>query len=177
VAHLAPSFAEIGKKVLLIDADLRRPTTHTHFQLENGRGLSDVLAGRIPFREAIVQIEHNLYLLPAGPVCPGSSDLIGSRISGLLEEAYREFEMVIVDSPALVACPESQQIAAFADGTVVVVKARSTTSKELARTLSALSRARANIMGLALNQVKSSDGITYGYYPSSYVDYARRGTA
>ena len=173
-AHLAASFAEIGKKILLIDADLHRPTAHTRFNLDNSRGLSDVLAGRLPFRKAIVQIEGDLYLLPAGPVCSGMSDLVGTRIAGILEEACGEFEIVIIDAPSLLACPESQQIAAFADGTVVVVKARSTTSNELARTLAGLSRARANIMGIVLNHMKRSDGKAYGYYPSSYVEYARR---
>jgi capsular exopolysaccharide synthesis family protein len=174
-AHLATSIAEIGKKVLLIDADLRRPTVHTNFNLSSDRGLSDVLMGKLPWRDAIIRVgPQELYMMPAGQASRHASDLIGGGISDLLEKVYSDFEMIIIDAPSMLGCPESQQMAALADSVVVVVKARSTTSKELTRTLSALQRARANILGLVINKVTRSDRAAYGFYPSSYADYARR---
>jgi len=174
-AHLATCFAEIGKKVLLVDADLRRPTVHAHFDSSNDKGLSDVLMGKIPVHEAIIPIETTkLSVMPAGRTSLDASDLIAAGISDVLAPLHAEFEMIIIDAPSILGCPESQQMAGLADSVVVVVKARSTTDKELAVAVSTLHHAHANIIGLVMNQMKRSDRTAYGYYPPRYADYARR---
>src|SRR5439155_17733205 len=137
--------------------------------------LSDVLMGKIPVHEAMIPIENTkLCVVPAGQVSPDAADLIAGGISDLLGKLYHEFENIIIDAPSILACPESQQMAGLADSVVVVVKARSTTDKELAGTLSMLWHARANIIGLVMNQMKRSDCSACGFYPSRYADYARR---
>jgi capsular exopolysaccharide synthesis family protein len=161
-AHLATDFAQIGKKILLVDADLRRPTIHTHFNLGGHAGLSDVLQGRISWREAMVKIApHDFYVVPAGTRVDGVPDFISSAVADVFRTDCSEFDLVIVDGPAMLDCWESQQLAALTDGVIVVVKGRSTTEKQLGGALSTLLRARANIMGLVVNGVSPSDRMAY----------------
>jgi capsular exopolysaccharide synthesis family protein len=161
-AHLATDFAQIGKKILLVDADLRRPTIHTHFNLGGHAGLSDVLQGRITWREAMIKIAPlDFYVVPAGTRVDGVRDFISSAVADVFRTDCSEFDLVIIDGPALLDCWESQQLAALTDGVIVVVKGRSTTEKQLGDALSTLLRARANIMGLVVNGVSPSDRMAY----------------
>ena len=161
-AHLAADFAQIGKKILLVDADLRRPTIHTHFNLGGNAGLSDMLQGRITWREAMIKIApHDFYVVPAGTRVDGVPDFISSAVADVFRTDCSEFDLVIVDGPAMLDCWESQQLAALTDGVIVVVKRRSTTEKQLGGALSTLLRARANIMGIVVNEVIPSDRMAY----------------
>jgi Mrp family chromosome partitioning ATPase len=112
--------------------------------------------------------------MPAGRTSLDASDLIASGISDVLAPLYDEFDLIIIDAPSVLGCPESQQMSSLADSVVLVVKARSTTDKELFGAVATLLHAQANIIGLVMNQVKRSDRAAYGYYPSRYADYARR---
>jgi capsular exopolysaccharide synthesis family protein len=172
-AHLAVAFAQIGKRILLIDADLRRPSIHKQFGLTGASGLSDVLTGAMDWREAMLRIDpHGLYVMPAGPVSRRASDLIGPGITELLDKVGREFDLVIVDAPPLLGFAESQQLAGVVDSVILVAKAGETRGKAVANSLTALLRARANILGLVMNAVKVTKHSDYGYY-LNYTNYAR----
>ena len=172
-AHLAIAHAEQGKKTLLVDADLRRPSIHRKFGLPATTGLSNVLNGEIGWRDVVLQNEFkpNLSILPAGPTSHRAADLVGPRMGDLLDEFAEEYDLVILDAPPLLGFAEPLQMATFADGVLVISRAGETKRKAVSSVLSALNRLRANVVGVVLNQVKhdTSDGYSYyGHYRNRY---------
>jgi len=164
-AHLAVACAQAGKKVLLIDADLRRPTLHRKFDIAKRLGLSDVLAHRILPVDVIVEANvPGLFVMPAGPPMLNAADLISLGFSGVLAQVSRNFDLVIVDAPPMLGLSETQQLASMVDGVLVITKADSTSAKALAETLAVLTRGRANVLGVVMNQVKFSSLKGFGYY-------------
>ena len=169
-AHLAIANADRGKKTLLVDGDLRRPSLHTKFGLNPHMGFSDVLTGEQLWQDVVVPIEGrpNLSLLPSGPGSHRAADLIGPRLSHLLDEFAKEFDLVILDSPPLLGFAECLQMATAADGVLIISRAAETKRRAVAEVISVLTRLRSNIVGVVLNQVSkntSSDGYSYyGYY-------------
>jgi capsular exopolysaccharide synthesis family protein len=168
-AHLAMACAQIGKRVLMVDADLRRPTLHKQFGVLNRMGLSGVLAGEAPLSQAAIERaiipldQPGLFLMPAGWTGPQhAGDLISMGFAGVLDRVSRDFDLVIVDSPSVLGIAESRELAATVDGTIVVAKAESTSWKALSEAISSLVRSRANVMGVVMNQVKSSS-VDYGH--------------
>ncbi len=178
-AHLAISNADRGRKTLLVDGDLRRPSLHTKFGIKPREGLSNVLNGEMLWQEVVVGIEgkSNLSLLPSGLGAHRAADLIGPRLATLLDEFAKEFDLVIIDSPPLLGFAECLQMAAAADGVLIVSLAAETRRRAVAEVISVLRRLRANIVGVVLNQVSrdtSSDGYAYyGYY--KYGKYGKYG--
>ncbi len=169
-AHLAIANADRGKKTLIVDADLRRPSLHTKFGFTPREGLSNVLTGELPWQDVVVPVEGwpNLSFLPAGLGSHRAADLIGPRLATLLDEFAKEFDLVFLDSPPLLGFAECLQMAAAADGVLIISRAGETKRKAVAELVSVLNRLRANIIGVVLNQVSqntSSDGYSYyGYY-------------
>lgn len=166
-AHLAIANADRGKRTLLIDCDLRRPSLHSKFGLNPREGFSNVLTGDVAWRDVIIPIEGkaNLTLLPAGPGSHRAADLIGPRLSPLLDEFAKEYDLVIMDSPPLLGFAECLQIAAAADGVLIVSLAGETKRKAVAAVVSSLKRLRVNIIGVVLNQVsKNTSSDTYSHY-------------
>ena len=170
-AHLAIAHADHGKKTLLVDGDLRRPSLHAKFGLTPNEGLANVLTGEIPWQGAVIPIEGkaNLSLLPAGLGSHRAADLIGSRLSLLLDEFDKEYDMVILDSPPLLGFAECLQMASAADGVLVVSRAAETKRRSVAEVIASLHRVRANIIGVVLNHF-SHNTSAYGY---SYYGYYR----
>src|ERR1019366_5129085 len=176
-AHLAIANADRGKKTLLVDADLRRPSLHTKFGLTQREGLSNVLTGELPWQDVVVPIagRPSLSFLPAGLGSLRAADLIGPRLATLLDEFAKEFDLVFLDSPPLLGFAECLQMATAADGVLIISQAGETRRKAIAEVISVLTRLRANIIGVVLNQVSqntSADGYSYyGYY--RYGDYQK----
>jgi capsular exopolysaccharide synthesis family protein len=163
-AHLALSCAQVGKKVLLIDADMRRPTVHKQFAINCETGLSEALPGSVAVNDAIVQIEGtSLYVLPAGPVTHMASDLISMGFASILAKLVRDFDLIIIDGPPMLGLAEAQEIASMVDSVLLVAKSGSTTGKAVADAIAGLMRVRANILGVVMNQVKASRS-SYGYH-------------
>lgn len=168
--HLALANADRGKKTLLVDGDLRRPSVHAKFGLTPQVGLSNVLTGELSWQEVVLPVEGkpNLSLLPAGPGSHRASDLMGPRLSTLLDEFAKEYDLVLLDSPPLLGFAECLQIATAADGVLIVSLAGDTRRMAVAEVISVLKRLRANVIGVVLNQVShktSADGYSYyGYH-------------
>jgi capsular exopolysaccharide synthesis family protein len=169
-AHLALANADRGKKTLIVDGDLRRPSIHTKFGLTPREGLSNVLTGELPWQDVVLPVEGrpNLSVLPAGLGSHRAADLIGPRLATLLDEFAKEYDLVILDSPPLLGFAECLQMATAADGVLIISLAGETRRRAVAEVISVLNRLRANIVGVVLNQVSqntSSDGYSYyGYY-------------
>jgi polysaccharide biosynthesis transport protein len=172
-SNLASAHAEQGKRTLLIDGDLRRPSVHRNFNIPSVVGLSNVLIGEIGWRDTLVSIEGvpNLSVLPAGPPSRRAADLVGVGLAQLLEEAAAEFDLVVLDAPPLLGFAEPLQMATAVDGVLVVARAGQTSRKAVASVLATLNRLRAKVVGIVLNEVHkelSDSYYYYGYYRSYY---------
>lgn len=174
-AHLGVAIADRGKKTLLVDGDLRRPSLSSKFGLTPREGLSNVLNGELRWQDVVLPIpdKPNLGLLPAGLGSHRASDLIGPRVATLLDEFAKEYDLVIMDAPPLLGFAECLQMASAADGVLVTTIAGKTKRGAVAEVVGALRRVHANIIGVVLNQVSRStfdDGYSYyGHY--SYNNY------
>jgi capsular exopolysaccharide synthesis family protein len=172
-AHLAATHAGQGKRTLLIDGDLRRPSVHRLYQVPNSVGLSNVLLQQISWRDALVQMPEpvGLDILPAGPSTRRASDLIGTGLAELVEEASREYDLVVLDAPPLLGFAEPLQMASVVDGVIIVARAGNTSRTALASVITTLARLRANLVGVVLNEVHRE--ISPGYYYSYYNRYSK----
>jgi polysaccharide biosynthesis transport protein len=181
-ANLAAAHAEQGRRTLLIDGDLRRPSVHRNFNLPSVVGLSNALLGEIPWREAVIEAEEipGLFILPAGPPSRRASDLVGRGLVELLAEASAEFDLVMLDAPPLLGFAEPLQMATAVDGVLVVARAGQTSRKAVATVLATLNRLRAKVVGVVLNEVHkelSASYNYYGYYRTYYRDTTHNDTA
>jgi succinoglycan biosynthesis transport protein ExoP len=173
-AHLAIAHAEQGKKTLLIDADLRRPSIHRKFDFSPSAGLSSVLLNEVKWPQVLFKPEStpDLDILAAGPPSRRASDLIGSNITELLEEISQEYDLVIVDAPPLLGFAEALQMSASVDGVLIVARAGETNRKAIGSVVTTLTRLRVNVLGLVLNEVKRDSSEGYYYY-GNYGKYYR----
>jgi polysaccharide biosynthesis transport protein len=181
-AHLAMAHAMQGRKTLLIDADLRRPSVHRQFSMPNTQGLSNVLNHEVEWQNVIVSSAEtpNLDILTAGPASRRAADLVGAELTKVLEAATTKYDLVILDTPPLLGFSEPLQIATAVDGVLVVALAGSTNRKALRTAVNMLTRLRANLLGVVLNGVNAntSDGYYYHYYHSKYYQrYQESGAA
>ena len=164
IIHLGIAHAEQGKRTLIIDADLRRPSIHTKLNLNGSRGLSNALLGEMDWKDGVVPTERwpELRVLPAGTASRRASDLIGSLMIDILDEAVKDYDLIFVDAPPLLGFAEALQIAKAVDGIVVMARAGQTNRWAVASVLATLKRLRANTIGLVLNEVDKNS--THGYY-------------
>lgn len=174
-ANLAIAFAQLRKKTILIDADLRKPVQHNVFGHPRGPGLSDYLIGEISnIEDIIVPTEiDNLFLITAGVLPPNPSELLGShRMSDLVDQLEQSWDMVLFDSPPIVAVTDASTISAEIDGIAMVIKAGQTDRSAVDRALDTISIVKAPLAGVILNSVKpDSLGGKYSYYYSYYQYY------
>jgi capsular exopolysaccharide synthesis family protein len=175
-AHLAATHASQHKRTLLIDGDLRRPSVHRLYQVPNSVGLSNVLLQQISWRDAVIRMDdpQGLDVLPAGPSTRRASDLVGMGLAELIEEATREYDLVVLDAPPLLGFAEPLQMATVVDGVIVVARAGDTSRKALSSVITTLARLRANLVGVVLNEVHREVSAGYYYYYGHYSKYYKR---
>jgi capsular exopolysaccharide synthesis family protein len=179
--HLAVAHAQQHRRTLVIDGDLRRPSVHKRFGLQNTLGLSNVLLNDLPWRETLLKPAGipDLDILPAGSVSRRAADLMGVGLQRLLDDCSNHYDLIILDAPPLLGFPEPLQMATAVDGVVIVARAGQTSRKGVASVLSTLHRLRANVIGLVLNEVHREISDTYyyyGYYGKYYKHYNNPGT-
>ena len=171
-ANLAVSIAATGQRVLLIDADLRRPVLGGTFGISNDVGLSDVLAGRAQIEQVAHQVddEGRLFVVAAGRTPPNPSEMVGSQRMQALARQLAEDLMVIIDSPPTLAVADAAVIASWADGAVLVVTSGRTTDDMLARAAENIAKTRGHLLGIVLNRAPLR-GADSAYYGSKYAGY------
>jgi capsular exopolysaccharide synthesis family protein len=174
--HLAVAHSLQKKKTLLIDADLRRPGVHVRLGLGNERGLSTVIKGEAAWRDVVQKSENHpdLDVLSAGPASRNAADRVGGALETLLAEATSDYDLVLIDAPPLLGFAEPLQIAAITDGVVVITLAGQTNRNAVGSVLTSLKRLKANVIGVALNEVRedmSDRYYYYGYYGKYYSKY------
>ena len=174
-ANLAIAFAQLRKNTLLVDADLRKPVQHNVFDHPRGPGLSEYLIGEITDLDSIIHSTkvENLSIITAGGLPPNPSELLGSdTMSKLVDKLESEWEMVIFDSPPIVAVTDASMISAELDAIALVVKAGQTERSAIDRALDTIQNVKAPLIGAILNGAsQESLGGKYAYYYSYYNYY------
>ncbi len=167
-ANLAVTLAQTGRRTLIIDADMRRPTAHKNFGLERNVGLSGILAGSQNASTTISDTDiENLHVLSAGPIPPNPAELLASSaMVELVEWARREYDFVIVDTPPVVPVTDPTILARLVDAVVIVVRSNSSHHREVSEALSKLEQSGSQVVGAVLNDydIKRVYGSYYYYY-------------
>lgn len=171
ISNLAVSLAQMGKKVLLIDADLRRPKQHRIFNMKNHDGLTNYLAMDLELEKLIKPtIVPSLYLINSGPIPPNPAELLSSeKMSELLKKVREQFDFVLIDTPPLLAVTDAQILAKMVDGLVLVVRAEKTPREALMQTRELIDLLKLKTFGVVINHL-SLDGQGY-YYRRYYRNY------
>lgn len=164
-ANLAINFAQMGKKTLVIDADMRNPSLHKLFSLSSRNGLSEILAGLTDNITVTKTDIENLSVLTSGKIPPNPTELLSSpRMDKLLDFVKEHYDCVFIDTPPINIVTDATVFAQKATGYILIVKTDTTNVPELKTTVSTLQGINANILGFILNDANSEKKKYYSYY-------------
>jgi tyrosine-protein kinase Etk/Wzc len=168
VSNLAITLAQLGSKVVLIDSDLRRPVIHSIFGLDKDNGLTSFLLNNLPFEKVLQKsMLENLSIVTSGIVPPNPSELLGSKaMEEFVEKLKNNFDVILFDSPPIIAVTDAAILCSRVDGVFLVVSAGSTNKDAIVRARSLLDNVNARVLGALLNNVEIG-----GAFSSSYYDY------
>jgi len=172
--NLAVSLASSGGRVVLVDADLRRPAVHRHLKLSaHLPGLVDVLTGQRSLEEVVQpEVARRVTFVPSGAIPPNPAELLGSlEMAALIDRLAGEYDYVLIDSAPVLPVTDSVILSRYVDGVVLVVKGASTPRKVVVDARRRLSAVGARMLGVVLNNVDVTNGDYYYYYNRSYSPY------
>lgn len=163
--HLAKAYAQAGKQVILVDADLRKPAVHTAFSEDNSRGLSNFLANQLPLQDIVRKTQTaNLSVIMSGPVPPNPSELLASdQMSLLLSELKHKYDVILFDTSPVLTLTDAKIMASSCDGVLLVVeygKIKRAVAKKIKEDLA---HVKANMLGVVLNKFNSKDEAAFLY--------------
>jgi capsular exopolysaccharide synthesis family protein len=174
-ANLATSLAQAGLRVLVIDADMRRPALHKALEVAQEPGLSDVLVGQAKASESVSKTAvPGLWILPAGGISPNPAELLGSkRFRDFLHTLGEHFDWIVIDSPPVMAVADAAVVANVATGVVFVIRSEAVSRYAAQAALEQLKNARASVIGGVLNRVDLDRQAYYysTYYRKEYSEY------
>lgn len=166
-ANLAATFANDNKKVLLVDADLRKPTVHKTFKVRNNDGLTTLLTDKnTHFSDTIFRTHTDgLYILTSGAIPPNPAELLASkRMQEIKVDMEDYFDLIIFDLPPVLAVTDAQVMASKVDGTIFVAPRGLVNKDQMVQSRDLLNKVNANVLGAILNRVEKSDDNYYYYY-------------
>lgn len=166
-ANLATTFAAQGKKVLLVDTDMRKPTIHKIFKLRNNEGLSTLITSKEAMTsDYIEKIDvENMFILTSGPTPPNPAELISSkRMEQLIDEMEQIFDLVIFDTPPVLAVADSQIMAGKVDGTLFVLRKGVDRKEQIITAKERMDSVNANVLGAIYNRIEPTDASYYYEY-------------
>ncbi|MBZ0178356.1 MAG: polysaccharide biosynthesis tyrosine autokinase [Melioribacteraceae bacterium] len=171
--NLAGSFAQTNKKTLIIDCDLRKPRMHTVFKDKRFPGFTDYFFGQATYEEIVRKSDlNNLYYITAGTIPPNPSEILGSKeMEQFLKKLKTEFEMIILDSPPVIAVTDSEILSSLVDATILVVSADQTEVELMQKSAELLQHQHGSFLGVLLNNFTYKSG--YGSYYKYYYYYSR----
>lgn len=165
-ANIAAVFSQEGKKVLLIDGDMRKPTIHYTFRLKNVFGLSSLLTKQCELEEAIQETYiEGLYAITSGPIPPNPAELLASKQMGLIMESLKEeFDLIVFDAPPVLSVTDAQILSNRCDATILIVSSGETQKASIVKAKELLDMSKANIIGVVINNAVIEKGHYYYYY-------------
>ena len=170
VLNIAATYAEDGKKVIVVDLDFRRPKLHRSFRLENKNGITDVLAGHISLKDAIKHGETGIDCLNRGTKAPYPTALLGSdNMAKLFEELRKQYEYIIVDCPPILAVSDAAIVSKLCDGCLFVISQSKTEKAAAKESVKILRDNGVNILGCVFANISAKRG-NY-YYSNKYKYY------
>lgn len=174
-ANLAAAIAQLGRKVLLIDADMRIPTQHHLWQLTNAAGLSEVLVGQAEFNTAVNTVMDNLDVLTAGVRPPNPLALLESkRMASLIQDFSSQYDCVIIDAPPILLAADALTLNRMSDGILLVSRPEVIDSNSAAAAHEMLERANHNVLGLVVNGIiEKNETSSYFYHAKEYFPHER----
>jgi capsular exopolysaccharide synthesis family protein len=175
-ANLAVTMAQVGRRVLLVDADMRHPSQHHIWGLTNLIGLSNILVGEAEFKVAVREVMSRLDVLPSGVIPPNSVGLLDSkRMASLIETFSKNYDFVIFDTPPLAGVADAPILGKMADGILLVVRPKVVDSASANAAKEFLVRSGQNVLGLVANGVIiKNEPDSYFYYTKE--DYTKQGS-
>ncbi len=166
IGNLAVTYAQEGKKVLVMDTDLRKPAVHLMFNVPNHVGLTSVLSSQYKVTEVLRETGvEGLHVLSSGPIPPNPSEMIGSRkMTALLEGLKEEYDVILFDTPPVLTVTDALIISSLCDGVILVVNAGKVKKDLVKKAKAHLEHVNARILGAVLNnvQVPKSRNNSYG---------------
>jgi capsular exopolysaccharide synthesis family protein len=170
VSNLAVTYAQADQRVLLIDGDLRKPVQHRIFHVSNRFGLTDLLAsGADPLHAIRPTAIPNLHVITSGPTPPNPSELLGSRrMASVIEELRGQYDMILLDTPPVLALTDAQIISSLSDGALLVIDSGKVKHNIALRAKANLDQVNARILGVVLNNVTHKEDELYYYYNYYY---------
>lgn len=166
VANLAVVLADQGKKVLLVDADMRKPALHHTFSLPNQIGLTNVLVKQVSYQGAVSKTKiDNLFVLTSGPIPPNPAELLGSSVMNeFLGKALDEFDYILFDTPPILSVTDAQVLANQCDGSIFVVNSGKANIDKTRKAKEILQSAKAKLLGVVLNNREFKEVSSSYYY-------------
>lgn len=169
-ANLAVVFAQEGKRVLLVDGDMRKPTTHYTFHMGNTVGLSSILTRQATVEDAVRSTAvERLDLMTSGPIPPNPAELLSSQsMDALIRQLKEKYDLIIFDAPPVLSVTDGQVLANKCEGTILVINSGTTEKEQAAKAKEAIEASNSKIIGAVLNNFElPKDSYYYQYYGSS----------
>ncbi|MEE1107591.1 MAG: CpsD/CapB family tyrosine-protein kinase [Macrococcus canis] len=165
-ANIAVAYAQAGKRVLLIDGDLRKPTVQYTFETKNVFGLSNLITEQIKLEQAIQNtMVENLSIMTSGPIPPNPSELLASsKFEELIDSLQEYFDFIVIDTPPVLAVTDAVIMSTIVEGTILVTNVETNNKQHLIKAKDMLEKSDSNILGVVLNNVKTSGKDDYYYY-------------
>jgi capsular exopolysaccharide synthesis family protein len=171
ISNLAVAMAQTGKRVLLIDADLRKPRQHRIFKMKNLSGLTNYLTGSIDIKEFVKPTNiHNLFVINAGPVPPNPAELLGSaKMADFIQSVKKAFDIILIDTPPVLAVTDALVMGPNVDGVILVVWGGKTSREALKRAKERMDLTNVKTLGVILNRINLKEHDYY--YKHHYYHY------
>ncbi|WEV56545.1 CpsD/CapB family tyrosine-protein kinase [Ligilactobacillus acidipiscis] len=164
--NIAAAFAKQGKRVILVDSDLRKPTVQATFSATNERGISNYITDRSLSLEDVIfeSTIYNLSVIKSGPIPPNPSELIGStRMQDLANQLKKKYDIIIFDAPPILSVTDAQILSTYVDGTILVIRRGYTYKEDVKKAIKQVENVGGKLIGAILNDISKNDDTSYGY--------------
>ena len=165
ISNLAVAMASSGRRVVIVDCDLRKPTIHKRFSISNYKRLTNILTQDGKIEDIVITSSiPNLYILPCGPIQPNSSELLGSKkMKIILKELTTSFDVVLIDTPPILYLSDAQILAALSQGSIIVAAYGKSEKDDLLSAKDMIEKVGGKILGVVINKIPNSNTHKYCY--------------